>query len=66
MKVMNAAATKEGIKTLLGRRCRFPKYEPILRGNDDWGKFVPAARRRTYAGFTRDGTIFHCTMKMKD
>ena len=40
-KVMNAAQSKGQIKTLLGRRCRFPKYEPILRGSD-WGKFVPA------------------------
>jgi DNA polymerase I-like protein with 3'-5' exonuclease and polymerase domains len=40
--VMNAAQQKGRIKTLLGRRCRFPKYEPILRGSD-WGTFVPAA-----------------------
>ena len=40
-KIMNAASTKGKIKTLLGRRCRFPKYEPVLRG-DDWGKYVPA------------------------
>ena len=40
--VMNAAQQKGKIKTLLGRRCRFPKYEPILRGSD-WGTFVPAA-----------------------
>jgi len=40
-KVMNAAQNKGQIKTLLGRRCRFPKYEPILRGSD-WGKYVPA------------------------
>jgi DNA polymerase I-like protein with 3'-5' exonuclease and polymerase domains len=40
-KVMNAAQSKGQIKTLLGRRCRFPKYEPILRGSD-WGKYVPA------------------------
>ena len=38
---MNAAQNKGQIKTLLGRRCRFPKYEPILRGSD-WGKYVPA------------------------
>ena len=38
---MNAASSKGHIKTLLGRRCRFPKYEPVLRG-DDWGKYVPA------------------------
>jgi DNA polymerase I-like protein with 3'-5' exonuclease and polymerase domains len=40
-KIMNAGSTKGQIKTLLGRRCRFPKYEPILRGSD-WGKYVPA------------------------
>ena len=40
--VMNVAQQKGRIKTLLGRRCRFPKYEPILRGSD-WGTFVPAA-----------------------
>jgi len=40
-KVMSAAQSKGQIKTLLGRRCRFPKYEPILRGSD-WGTFVPA------------------------
>ena len=40
--VMDAAQQKGRIKTLLGRRCRFPKYEPILRGSD-WGTFVPAA-----------------------
>jgi DNA polymerase I-like protein with 3'-5' exonuclease and polymerase domains len=40
-KVMNAAQGKGQIKTLLGRRCRFPKYEPVLRGSD-WGTFVPA------------------------
>ena len=40
-KLMNAASSKGKIKTLLGRRCRFPKYEPVLRG-DDWGKYVPA------------------------
>jgi DNA polymerase I-like protein with 3'-5' exonuclease and polymerase domains len=39
--VMEAAQEKGRIKTLLGRRCRFPKYEPILRGSD-WGTFVPA------------------------
>ena len=39
--VMTAAQSKGQIKTLLGRRCRFPKYEPILRGSD-WGTFVPA------------------------
>jgi len=40
-KIMSAASTKGQIRTLLGRRCRFPKYEPILRGSD-WGKYVPA------------------------
>ena len=39
--IMKAAANKGQIKTLLNRRCRFPKYEPILRGSD-WGKYVPA------------------------
>ena len=38
---MNAAADKGVIKTILGRRCRFPKYEPVLKGND-WGTYVPA------------------------
>jgi len=41
-KLMGAASSKGQIRTLLGRRCRFPKYEPILRGSD-WGKYVPAA-----------------------
>ena len=40
-KVMSAAQNRGQIKTLLGRRCRFPKYEPVLRGSD-WGTFVPA------------------------
>ena len=40
-KIMSAAQDKGQIKTLLGRRCRFPKYEPVLRGSD-WGTFVPA------------------------
>ena len=40
-KTMKAAENKGEVKTLLGRRCRFPKYEPVLRG-DDWGKYVPA------------------------
>ena len=40
-KVMNAALNKGQIKTLLERRCRFPKYEPILKGSD-WGRYVPA------------------------
>jgi DNA polymerase I-like protein with 3'-5' exonuclease and polymerase domains len=39
-KVMTAAQNKGQIKTLLGRRCRFPKYEPVLRGAD-WGTYVP-------------------------
>ena len=39
--IMKAAANKGQIKTLLNRKCRFPKYEPILRGAD-WGKYVPA------------------------
>ena len=39
--VMKAGSKKGQIKTLLGRRCRFPKYEPILRGSD-WGKYIPA------------------------
>ena len=39
--VMEVAQEKGRIKTLLGRKCRFPKYEPILRGSD-WGKYVPA------------------------
>ena len=39
-KVMNAGLNKGQIKTLLGRRCRFPKYEPILKGSD-WGKYIP-------------------------
>ena len=29
--VMTAAQNRGQIKTLLGRRCRFPKYEPMLR-----------------------------------
>src|SRR5210317_1236311 len=39
-KVMTAGQSKGQIKTLLGRRCRFPKYEPVLRGAD-WGTYVP-------------------------
>jgi len=39
-KVMTAAQGRGQIKTLLGRRCRFPKYEPVLRGAD-WGTYVP-------------------------
>ena len=34
------------LNNLLGRRCRFPKYEPILRGSD-WGTFVPAQDHET-------------------
>ena len=37
--VMNVSQDKGKLKTLLKRYCRFPKYEPILRG-DDWGKYV--------------------------
>ena len=40
-KVSKAAEARGQIKTLLGRRCRFPKYEPILSGSD-WGTYVPA------------------------
>ena len=39
--VMSAAQNKGQIKTILKRKCRFPRWEPILRGND-WGKYVPA------------------------
>ena len=39
--VMSAAQKKGQIKTILKRKCRFPRWEPILRGND-WGKYVPA------------------------
>ena len=44
--VMEAAQDRGKIKTLLGRRCRFPKYEPILRGSD-FGTFVPAQDHNT-------------------
>jgi len=44
--VMGAAQDRGRIKTILGRRCRFPKYEPILRGSD-WGTFVPAEDHET-------------------
>ena len=44
--VMEVAQNKGKIKTLLGRRCRFPKYEPILKGTN-WGKFVPAEDHET-------------------
>jgi|TARA_Y100000033_G_scaffold4662_1_gene3877 DNA polymerase I-like protein with 3'-5' exonuclease and polymerase domains len=40
-KAMKAAENKGEVKTLLDRRCRFPKYEPVLKGSD-WGTFVPA------------------------
>jgi len=40
-KVMSKAQSKGQIKTILNRKCRFPKYEPILSGSD-WGHFVPA------------------------
>jgi DNA polymerase I-like protein with 3'-5' exonuclease and polymerase domains len=40
-KVMSAAQERAQIRTLLNRKCRFPKYEPVLRGAD-WGTFVPA------------------------
>ena len=53
---MNAAQQKGRIKTLLGRRCRFPKYEPILRGSD-WGTFVPAADHERMKESKRNGTI---------
>jgi DNA polymerase I-like protein with 3'-5' exonuclease and polymerase domains len=39
-RIMNIAQNKGVIRTLLRRRCRFPKYEPILRGSD-WGHYVP-------------------------
>ena len=38
-RIMNIAQNKGMIRTLLRRRCRFPKYEPILRGSD-WGHYV--------------------------
>ena len=40
-KATRVAENKGQVKTLLERRCRFPKYEPILKGTD-WGKYVPA------------------------
>ena len=43
-KAMKKAQDKGQVKTLLDRRCRFPKYEPILKGSD-WGTFVPAEDR---------------------
>ena len=39
-KLMTAAQRNGKIKTILNRKCRFPKYEPILKGND-WGKYIP-------------------------
>ena len=54
-KVTSAAQSKGQIKTLLGRRCRFPKYEPVLRGSD-WGTFVPAEDHERMLELTRDGT----------
>ena len=45
-KLMNIATSKGMIRTLLRRRCRFPKYEPILRGSD-WGHYVPAEDHET-------------------
>ncbi len=39
--IMEIAQRKGEIKTILKRRCRFPKYEPVLKGSD-WGTFVPA------------------------
>ena len=54
-KLMNAASSKGKIKTLLGRRCRFPKYEPVLRG-DDWGKYVPAEDHERMLELTTNGT----------
>jgi len=39
--LMRAAQEQGKIKTILNRKCRFPKYEPILKGSD-WGRFVPA------------------------
>ena len=39
----------------LGRRCRFPKYEPILKGTD-WGKYVPAEDQERMLELTRNGS----------
>jgi DNA polymerase I-like protein with 3'-5' exonuclease and polymerase domains len=39
--LMSAAQDQGRIKTILNRKCRFPKYEPILKGSN-WGTFVPA------------------------
>jgi|DEB0MinimDraft_10_1074344.scaffolds.fasta_scaffold13350_2 DNA polymerase I-like protein with 3'-5' exonuclease and polymerase domains len=38
--VMKHAQDEGFLRTIEHRFCRFPKYEPILRG-DDWGKYVP-------------------------
>src|SRR6056300_1376368 len=45
-RLINIATNKGMIRTLLRRRCRFPKYEPILRGSD-WGHYVPAEDHET-------------------
>jgi len=39
-RIMNIAQNKGVVRTLLRRRCRFPKYEPVLKGSD-WGTYVP-------------------------
>ena len=39
-RIMNIAQNKGMVRTLLRRRCRFPKYEPVLKGSD-WGTYVP-------------------------
>lgn len=39
--IMEKAQKNGKIKTILNRKCRFPKYEPVLKGSD-WGTFVPA------------------------
>ena len=40
-KLTGIASNKGMVRTLLRRRCRFPRYEPVLRGTD-WGTYVPA------------------------
>ena len=55
-KIMSAAQNNGQIKTLLGRRCRFPKYEPVLRGSD-WGTFVPAEDHERMAELKEMGPI---------
>ena len=45
-RLINIATGNGMIRTLLRRRCRFPKYEPILRGSD-WGTYVPAEDHET-------------------